>query len=336
MARSKTRQKSAARPARRRTQARASGAPRRREAVLPVFAHDIRTALTGILALGELLASSNIGERERRWAAGIKDSAEHLASLTTLVIDAAKADAGSLTLQQELFRPRRLIEALGETLTARAETKGLRAEVKVASDLPDVLVGDAVRLRAALENLIDNAVKFTAQGMVRLARPIEPRRTRTRENHICRRRQRHRAHAGRDQAPVPSVCAGQCRDRAPLWRRRTRPRCREDAGQNDGRRPESHQHAGQRLDVSASPRHCRSHPAPQQKVRRYRQARRPAPPQNPLRRGQSLRPRHPQHYPHRARPSAPILPAPARKPSPQWRAATICAHGCDAARYRRP
>jgi two-component system, sensor histidine kinase len=167
MARSKTRQKSAARPARRRT--RASGAARRAEkAVLPIFAHDIRTALTGILALGELLASSNLGDRERRWAAGIKDSAQHLASLTTLVIDAAKADIGSLTLQQDVFRPRRLIEALGETLIARAETKGLRAEVKVASDLPDVLVGDVVRLRAALENLIDNAVKFTAAGAVRL------------------------------------------------------------------------------------------------------------------------------------------------------------------------
>ena len=89
------------------------------------FAHDIRTALTGILALGELLASSNLGERERRWASGIKGSAEHLAALTTLVIDAAKADAGALTLQQEAFRPRRLLEALAQSLAARAETKGL-------------------------------------------------------------------------------------------------------------------------------------------------------------------------------------------------------------------
>ena len=110
-------------------------------AALAIFAHDIRTALTGILALGELLASSNLGERERRWAAGIKDSAEHLASLTTLVIDAAKAEAGSLILQQEVFRPRRLIEALGETLDARAQTKGLRAEVTVADDLPELAGG---------------------------------------------------------------------------------------------------------------------------------------------------------------------------------------------------
>ena len=171
MARSRTKQKSAAKPARRRGRK----GPRRRapatgagEAVLAVFAHDIRTALTGILAFGELLASSSLGERERRWAAGIKGGAEHLASLTTLVIDAAKAEAGALTLQQEIFRPRRLIDDLREILSARAQTKDLRAAVTVADDMPEFLVGDAVRLRAALENLIDNAVKFTAQGLVRL------------------------------------------------------------------------------------------------------------------------------------------------------------------------
>jgi two-component system, sensor histidine kinase len=138
------------------------------EAALAAFAHDIRTALTGILALGELLASSNLGERERRWAAGIKTSAEHLAALTTLAIDAAKSDAGALTLQQQVFRPRRLIEALADALTARAETKGLGVEVTVADDLPETLLGDPARLRAAIENLIDNAVKFTERGAVRL------------------------------------------------------------------------------------------------------------------------------------------------------------------------
>jgi two-component system, sensor histidine kinase len=171
--------KTSAKPARRRTKRRSSAAPRPRvtEASLVAYAHDIRTALTGILALGELLASSNLGERERRWASGVKDGAEHLAALTTLMIDAAKADAGALTLQREAFRPRRLIGALANSLVARAETKGLAAVLKVADDLPDMLVGDAVRLRAALENLIDNAVKFTERGTVRLeARMARPAR----------------------------------------------------------------------------------------------------------------------------------------------------------------
>src|SRR4029077_2076193 len=141
---------------------------------LPVFAHDMRTSLTGILALGELLASSNLGERERRWASDIKTSAEHLAALTTLMVDAAKADAGSLTLQQEVFRTRRLVGTLGEALVVRAGTKGLRAAVKIADDLPERLIGDPVRLRAALENLIDNAVKFTAQGSVELEARANP------------------------------------------------------------------------------------------------------------------------------------------------------------------
>src|ERR1700726_1070498 len=166
MVRTKPKKKSAAKRSRRRPRRRGP-AVRTTEAALAAFAHDIRTSLTGILALGELLASSNLGERERRWAAGIKTSAEHLAALTTLAIDAPKADAGALTLQQQAFRPRRLIEALSDMLAARAETKGLTAEVTVAADLPEMLVGDAARLRAAIENLIDNAVKFTELGTVR-------------------------------------------------------------------------------------------------------------------------------------------------------------------------
>jgi two-component system, sensor histidine kinase len=159
--------KSAGSAARRRTRKRTPASRvRPSEASLAAYAHDIRTALTGILALGELLASSNLGERERRWASGIKGSAEHLAALTTLMIDAAKADVAALTLQQDTFRPRRLIADLAESLTARAEMKDLTATVKVADDVPDMLVGDSVRLRAALENLIDNAVKFTERGAV--------------------------------------------------------------------------------------------------------------------------------------------------------------------------
>jgi two-component system, sensor histidine kinase len=167
MVRAKLKKKSAAKRSRRRTPRRRA-ATRTTEAALAAFAHDIRTSLTGILALGELLASSNLGERERRWATGIKTSAEHLAALTTLAIDATKVDAGALTLQQQAFRPRRLIEALSDTLSARAETKGLAVDVTVAADLPEMLVGDAARLRAAIENLIDNAVKFTERGTVRL------------------------------------------------------------------------------------------------------------------------------------------------------------------------
>jgi CheY-like chemotaxis protein/nitrogen-specific signal transduction histidine kinase len=148
---------------------RASASPLRAiEATLAELAHEIRTPLTGILALGELLATSELGERERGWAAAIKSTAEHLAMLTSLIVDAARADAKGLVLRRELIRPRRLAQALGVSLTARADAKGLAAEVAIAADLPEGVIGDPLRLRGALENLIDNAVKFTERGRVAL------------------------------------------------------------------------------------------------------------------------------------------------------------------------
>jgi CheY-like chemotaxis protein len=144
------------------------------EMALAALAHDIRTPLTGILALAELLAASDIGARERGWAQSIRSAAEHLAQLTTVVTDAAKADAARLVLRRETFSPRAFTEAIGAALIARAQTIGLKADVVVAPDLPQCVIGDAVRLRAALENLIDNAVKFTAQGSVALTLRAQP------------------------------------------------------------------------------------------------------------------------------------------------------------------
>src|SRR4051794_5512785 len=143
------------------------------EATLADIAHEIRTPLTGILALGELLTTSELGERERGWAAAIKSTAEHLALLTSLIVDAARADAKGLVLRRELIRPRRFADMVAASLSARAEAKGIAAEVDLSSELPEAVIGDPLRLRAALENLIDNAVKFTGRGSVSLAATSE-------------------------------------------------------------------------------------------------------------------------------------------------------------------
>jgi CheY-like chemotaxis protein len=157
------------RPGRGRRAPPSTRAPRALEAALAALAHEVRTPLNGILALSELLAASGLPERERGWAAAVKSAAEHLAQLTTAVVDGVKADGHKLVLRSDAFHLRRLIDAVAATLHARAETKGLEATVAVANEVPVMAVGDPVRLRAALENLIDNAVKFTEQGRIAFA-----------------------------------------------------------------------------------------------------------------------------------------------------------------------
>jgi CheY-like chemotaxis protein len=137
------------------------------EAALAAFAHEVRTPLTGILAISDLLATSDLDERERRWVDTIKAGAEHLASLATLFVDAAKTGTAS-GIRRDLFDLRALARNVGDSLAGRAAAKGLRSAVDISEKLPALVVGDPVRLRAALENLIDNAAKFTEQGGVAL------------------------------------------------------------------------------------------------------------------------------------------------------------------------
>jgi two-component system, sensor histidine kinase len=151
-----------------RKRAAVAAAPGIVEAALAAFAHEVRTPLTGILAISDLLATSDLDERERRWVDTIKAGAEHLASLATLFVDAARSGGAALSVRQDFFDLRALARNAGDSLAGRAAAKGLQASVEISEKLPAFVIGDPVRLRAALENLIDNAVKFTERGSVTL------------------------------------------------------------------------------------------------------------------------------------------------------------------------
>src|SRR6201987_1442700 len=154
------------------------------ETALATFAHEVRPPLTGILAISDLLATSDLGERERRWADTIKAGAEHLSALATVFVDAAKPEKAKALIRDDLFDVRVLARVAGDSLAGRAAAKGLDCEVRIADNVPSLVSGDRIRLRAALENLIDNAVKFTERGGVALevsaAGPGKEKRTKDR------------------------------------------------------------------------------------------------------------------------------------------------------------
>src|SRR3954451_2343595 len=84
------------------------------ETALAAFAHEVRTPLTGILAVSELLATSDLGERERRWVDTIKAGAEHLAGLATLFVDAARSGKGGFGVRRDFFDLRALVRHAGD------------------------------------------------------------------------------------------------------------------------------------------------------------------------------------------------------------------------------
>lgn len=157
-----------------RKRAAVTGVPGVVEAALAAFAHEVRTPLTGILAISDLLATSDLDERERRWVDTIKAGAEHLASLATLFVDAARSRGPGLGVRQDFFDLRALARSVGDSLAGRATAKGLQSRIEISEKLPAFVIGDPVRLRAALENLIDNAAKFTEAGGVALS--VKPMR----------------------------------------------------------------------------------------------------------------------------------------------------------------
>ncbi len=133
------------------------------------MSHELRTPLNAILGYAQLLRRAPaLPPRERAQLAVINESGEHLLQLINEVLDLAKIEAGRMELRPVAFRLGPWIDALVAGITRRAQVKGLTLSTELAPDLPARVIGDAQKLRQVLENLLANAVKYTAQGRVSL------------------------------------------------------------------------------------------------------------------------------------------------------------------------
>jgi CheY-like chemotaxis protein len=143
---------------------------------LSMMSHEIRSPLTGVLGMAELLVGTDLTEEQRDYVETIHSAGQALLSIINDVLDFSKIEAGKLKLDVIDFDLRTTVEEIIKLLAAKAHKKDLELACLMPADLPQTLCGDPGRLRQVLMNLIDNAVKFTPHGDV-LVRAIVEKET---------------------------------------------------------------------------------------------------------------------------------------------------------------
>ncbi|CAH0245019.1 hybrid sensor histidine kinase/response regulator [Stenotrophomonas lactitubi] len=130
--------------------------------------HEIRTPMTGVLGMSELLLASPLDPQQRGYTQSIRHAGEHLLHLVNDALDLARIESGRLELQSNAFGLNRLLQDLAALMGPLAAQKGLRFILD--NQLPAGLqaTGDAMRVRQILLNLLSNAVKFTSRGSITL------------------------------------------------------------------------------------------------------------------------------------------------------------------------
>jgi signal transduction histidine kinase len=148
--------------------AEALAASRAKSEFLANMSHEIRTPMNGVLGMLSLLEETRLTAMQQEYAATIRSSGEDLLVLIDDILAFAEVESGRMEIERAPFSPRQVLAESLETVAPIAARKGLALAHAVAPETPERLVGDHSHIRQVLVNLLDNAVKFTARGQVRV------------------------------------------------------------------------------------------------------------------------------------------------------------------------
>jgi two-component system, sensor histidine kinase and response regulator len=133
------------------------------------MSHEIRTPINGIVGMNNFLLDTDLNDEQLEYVENIKTSSELLMVVINDVLDFSKIDSGKLDIESHPFSLRKCLDQVFFMLSAKAEDKGIKLSYDISTEVPDVIFSDSVRLKQILINLVNNSLKFTEQGYIKLS-----------------------------------------------------------------------------------------------------------------------------------------------------------------------